>query len=682
MGPSVAEFAIEDGIAVLTLDSPPVNALSAAVRGAILEGVLKAEADPAARALVLICAGKTFVAGADISEFGKPPAPPALADVLAAVENASKPVVAAIHGTALGGGLELALACHCRIAAPSAKLGLPEVKLGLIPGGGGTQRLPRAIGVEAALKLIVEGEPISAEAALDLGLIAALAPEKRLRTAAVGVAKRLAETPPQRTRGLPIGPFAPDAFETARRTAAKAKRGFDAPPAAIAAVEAATRLPFEAGLAEERRLFEALRDGPQSAALRHLFFAERQAGKVPGLEGAPAEPVARVGVVGAGVMGGGIALAFAQAGLSVTVVEADAGALERGLSRIESTLQRAVASGRLSADQAARRLVLIEGGPDLSALADADLVVEAIVEDMEAKTALFRRLDAALRPGALIATNTSYLDVDALAAATAHPERVLGLHFFSPAQVMRLVEVVRAKRTSPQALATAMALVRRLGKIGVVSGVCHGFVANRMQAQRQRQANRLIVEGAAPADVDRVLSGFGFPMGPFAMLDMAGLDIGWRPGKPAETVRDVLCEMGRKGQKTGAGFYDYGEDRKPRPSPVVEQAIVDFAARERIERRPVDDQEILDRCLMAMVNEGAKILEEGIALRASDIDVAWVYGFGWPAWRGGPMYYADSLGAGAVLGLMKRLQARHGRDFAPSRLLERLADEGGRFSDL
>jgi 3-hydroxyacyl-CoA dehydrogenase len=679
---AAVDLAIEGEVAVLTLDSPPVNALSAELRAGIIDGLAQAMAAPAVRAVVLICAGRTFVAGADIREFGKPPQPPSLTEVLAALDASTKPVVAAIHGTALGGGLELALACHWRVATTSAQLGLPEVKLGLIPGGGGTQRTPRLIGFEAALSLITTGEPAPAARALDLGLVDALTTEETLRGEAVGFALTvIAEARPlRRTRDLPAPPADPLLFDQALAKAGKTRRGFEAPRAAIAAVEAASRLPFDEGLAEERKLFETLRDGEQSKAQRYIFFAERTAKTIPGLEDdVPVPPIRRIGVVGAGTMGGGIAMAFAAAGLPVVLLEATPEALDRGLKTLRQTLERAVKAGRVPAVEAQARLDRIGGTLDIADLADADLILEAVFESMELKQEIFGRLDAIAKPGAILASNTSYLDIDTIAATTGRPGQVLGLHFFSPAQVMRVVEVVRGGKTSKPTLKRALAIVRRMGKIGVVAGVCHGFVGNRMQAQRQRQANKLIVEGAAPSDVDRVLYQFGMPMGPFAMLDMAGLDIGWFPGKPAATIRDRLCELGRKGQKSGAGFYDYGDDRKPVPAEVVDQAIREFAAGVGVVRRAISDQEILDRCLLPMINEGAKILEEGIALRSSDIDLVWVHGFGWPAYRGGPMFYADNLGLNAIVERLEDLERDHGEDFRAARLLRTLAAEGRGF---
>ena len=687
---AVVRLELDGDVAVLTVDNPPVNALSAAVREGVADGVRQAGAEPAARAVVLICAGRTFIAGADITEFGKPMRDPTLPAVVEVIENAGKPVVAAIHGTALGGGLETALACHWRIAAPSAKVGLPEVNLGLLPGAGGTQRLPRLVGAEQALEMITSGKPIGAAAAQRAGVIDALAEEGRLLEDAVAFARTVvAEARPlRRVRDLQDRVEAdrgrPEIFAAFRKANARKFRGFRAPEACIQAVEAAVNLPFDEGLQVERRLFMELLGSPESAAQRYAFFAERQAAKVPDVpDETPTIPVERVGIIGAGTMGGGIAMNFLNAGVPVVIVETSQAALDRGVAVIRRNYEGSAAKGRLSAEDVERRMGLLTPTLDFQALADRDLVIEAVFENMEIKKAVFGRLDATVKPGAILATNTSYLDVDEIAAATQRPESVIGLHFFSPANVMRLLEVVRGKRTAKPVIATAMQLARRIGKVAVLVGVCHGFVGNRMLAARQREANKLILEGAMPWDVDRVLYDFGLPMGPFAMGDLAGLDIGWaRETSTGSTVREVLCEMDRRGQKTGAGFYDYDEARRPSPSPVVEQVILDFSARSGAARRAISDEEILQRCLYPMINEGAKILEEGIAGRASDIDVVWINGYGWPVWRGGPMFYADQVGPARVLEAMRRFQAEHGDDFAPAALLERLAAEGKRFQDL
>jgi 3-hydroxyacyl-CoA dehydrogenase len=683
----VTTYELDGRIAVLCVDSAPVNALSAKVRQGLSSGLAQAMADPGAEALVLICAGRTFFAGADISEFGKPVAEPSLRTLLAQIEAASKPVVAALHGTALGGGLELALAAHWRIAAPTAGLGLPEVKLGLLPGAGGTQRLPRLVGVEAALEMITDGRQVGASEALAMGLVDALANEGRLRQDAVAFAQRVVteRRPLPRLRDqdarLAAARQDPEVFARFRAANARRFRGFEAPEAIIRAIEAATTLPFDQGMARERELFDSLMQGSQSAAQRHLFFAERKAGK---LEGAAAEatprPIRQVGVVGAGTMGGGIATTFANAGLPVRIVETSAERLTRGLAVIRGGYEASARRGKLANDEVERRMGLIAGSVELEDLAGCDLVIEAVFEQMAVKTEVFRRLDALVRPGAILATNTSYLDVDAIAAATERPGEVLGLHFFSPANVMRLLEIVRGRETADDVLATAVALARTLGKTAVIAGNAHGFIGNRMLAVRQRQAEMLILEGATPWQVDAVLQAFGFPMGPFAMRDLVGLDIGWdAAASSSSTVREILNEMGRHGQKSGGGFYDYDQGRTATPSPIAERVILDFAAARGVVRRPVSDTEIQERCLYAMVNEGAKILEAKVAVRASDIDVVWTAGYGWPAYRGGPMFWADLEGLAHILQRLDRLQQAHGEDFRPAPLIARLASEGASF---
>jgi 3-hydroxyacyl-CoA dehydrogenase len=684
---AVTELTIEGDIATLRLDSPPVNALSVDVRDGIKRGLEVAEANAGVKATVLICAGRTFIAGADISEFGKPPRPPDLPDVLGRIENASKPVVAAIHGAALGGGFEVALCAHYRIAVGSAKFGLPEIKLGLIPGAGGTQRLPRLIGVEQALDVILSGAPFDAREAKAWGVVDELAEEARLGEAARAFALRLvAENAPLRkvrdlSAKIDAARGRPEIFEAVRKANARKFRGFEAWEKAIESVKNAVDLPFEEGIARERDMFLALLATPQSKAQRYVFFAERRAAKIPDIAaGEPTRPVNAVGVVGAGMMGGGIAMNFLNVGVPVTIVEASREALDRGLRVIRRNYENTVRKGRLTMAAVEARMANLTGALDLSALCDKDLAIEAVFEDMALKKDVFARLDAIAKPGAILASNTSYLDIDAIAAATKRPEDVLGLHFFSPANVMRLLEIVRGARTSKSVLATAMRMAGRIGKVGVVVGACRGFVGNRMLAQRQREALKLILEGAAPWDVDRVLTEFGFPMGPFAMSDLAGLDIGWsRATSSRSTIREILCEEGRRGQKTGAGFYDYDEARNARPSPLVERVIRDFALAKGVERRAVADAEILERCLYPMINEGAKILEEGKALRASDIDIVWINGYGWPAYRGGPMFYADAVGLSKVLAKMEEFRAAMGDDFAPSPLLARMAREGARF---
>jgi 3-hydroxyacyl-CoA dehydrogenase len=682
----VVDLTLEGEVAVITVDSPPVNALSAAVRDGIREALDKAAGDASAKAIVIACAGRTFIAGADIREFGKPPQGIPLPELCDIIENSAKPVVAAIHGTALGGGLEVALSCHSRVAVPSAKCGLPEVKLGLIPGAGGTQRLPRIVGVERALEMITSGEHVGAKAAKDMGLVDTLAPEERLRDTAIMVASE--GKPPRRVRDMndkiEAARGKPEIFAEFRKANARRFRGFEAPEACIKAIEAAVTLTFEEGMKRERELFRGLVTGTQSAAQRYVFFAERQVAKIPDVpEDTATIPIKRVGVIGAGTMGGGISMNFLNAGIPVTIVETKQDALDRGLSVIRRNYENTAKKGRLTSQDVETRMGLIGGTLELEKLADCDLVIEAVFENMDIKKEVFGKLDRIVKQGAILASNTSYLDMDEIAATTKRPEFVIGMHFFSPANVMRLLEVVRGAKTSKEVVATAMQLARKIGKIGVLVGVCHGFVGNRMLAQRQREANKLILEGATPWDVDRVIYDFGMPMGPFAMSDLAGLDIGWsRETSKGETVRDVLCEMDRRGQKTSAGFYDYDENRRARPSTVTEEVIARISERKGIKRRSISDDEILERCTYPMINEGAKILEEGKAIRASDIDIVWINGYGWPVYRGGPMFYGDTVGLRTVLSRMEAFEQQMGPELKPSELLRRLASEGKRFQDL
>ncbi len=686
----VADLSAEGEIAVLTLNSPPVNALSAPVRDGLAEGFKRAIADPAVKAIVLICAGRTFIAGADISEFGKAPKGASLYDVQAVMEGSPKPIVAAIHGTALGGGLEVALTAHYRVAVPSAKCGLPEVNLGLLPGAGGTQRLPRIVGPEKALDMMTSGAHVPAKAAAAMGLVDDLAEEGELREAAVAFARKiLAENRPlKKVRDLNDKVEAargkPEIFADFRKANARKFRGFLAPEYNIQCVEAAVNLPFDEGLKVERKLFLELMTGVQSAAQRYAFFAERQANKIPDVpEDTPLIPIAKVGVIGAGTMGGGISMNFLNAGVPVRIVETQQAALDRGLATIRKNYENTAKKGRLTEDEVEKRMGLLSGSLNLEDLADCDLIIEAVFENMDIKKDVFGKLDKIAKQGAVLASNTSYLNVDEIAAATSRPESVIGLHFFSPANVMRLLEIVRGEATSKPVIATSMKLAKTIGKVGVLVGVCPGFVGNRMLSQRQREANKLILEGAMPWDVDRVLYDFGFPMGPFAMSDLAGLDIGWSKEKSSSsTIREVLCEMDRRGQKTGAGFYDYDENRAAKPSPITEKIIKDFAAKSGVNQRTIGDEEILERCVYPMINEGAKILEEGKAIRASDIDTVWINGYGWPVYRGGPMFYGDTVGLDKVLAKMKQFQAEMGDDFKPSALLEKLVAEGKGFKDL
>jgi len=687
---AVADLTLEGDVAVLTINSPPVNALSATVREGIRDGILRAQADPAAKAVVLICAGRTFIAGADISEFGKPFKGVSLPEAQDAIENGAKPVIAAIHGTALGGGLEVALVCHYRVAVPSAKLGLPEIKLGLLPGAGGTQRLPRLIGPEAAADAILSGTPFSASQAREWGVVDELVDEGQLREGALHFARKVIDAGlplvKVRDRDEKVAPFRgkPEVFEKIAKAHARKNRGFEAWRRALDAVRDAVELPFDQGLANERAAFMELLVSTQSKAQRHVFFAERQVWKIADVpDDTPLLPVKKIGVIGAGTMGGGISMNFLNAGLPVTIVETAQAALDRGLSVIRKNYENTAKKGRMSAADVETRMGLLTPKLDLAALADCDLIIEAVYEDMAVKKEIFAKLDTIAKPGAILASNTSYLDIDEIASVTKRPGSVIGMHFFSPANVMRLLEVVRGAKTEKPVIATAMKMAKLAGKIGVLVGVCHGFVGNRMLSERQREAGKLILEGAMPWDVDRVLYEFGLPMGPFAMSDLAGLDIGWSKDKTSSsTIREILCEQDRRGQKTGAGFYDYDENRNAKPSPVVETIVLDFAARQGIERRKISDQEILERCLYPMVNEGAKILEEGKAQRASDIDIVWINGYGWPVYTGGPMFWADTVGLDKVLAALKAYQASMGDEFKPAALLEKLVAEGRGFKDL
>jgi 3-hydroxyacyl-CoA dehydrogenase len=685
---SMVDYEVEDGVAVLTLDNPPVNALSQGVRQGLKDGVAKAQADTAAKAILVYCKGSTFIAGADINEFSKGFVEPGLHEVLENMDNTSKPVIAAIHGTALGGGLETALCCHYRVAVASARLGLPEVNLGLLPGGGGTQRLPRVVGVEKALQMVTSGMPLSATEALEAGLVDRII-EGDLREGALAFAREIiaAGAPLKRIRDrddkLQGARDNPEVFAGFRAAIAAKARGYLAPEYNIRCIEAAVNQPFDEGMKTESRLFMELLTGPQSAAQQYFFFAERQAGKIPDIPRDTAEiPIAKVGVIGSGTMGGGIAMNMVNAGIPVTIVEVKQEALDRGLGVIRRNYENSARKGRISAADVEERMGLITGSLDLKDLADCDLVIEAVFEDMAVKKDIFTRLDGIAKKGAILASNTSALDINEIAAATGRPESVIGLHFFSPANVMKLLEVVRGNKTSNEVIRTSMSLAKRIKKVAVLVGVCHGFVGNRILFVRQYQAEQLALEGAPPHHIDKVLYDFGFPMGAFQMSDLAGLDIGWNPKTSKGTsVKDRLCEMDRRGQKTGAGFYDYDENRKPTPAPIVQELYAEFAARAGIAQREISDEEILERCILPMINEGAKILEEGIAIRASDIDVVYVYGYGWPVYRGGPMHYANSLGLDKVVEKLRAYQQSSGSDFwKPSQYLVDLAEKGARFS--
>jgi 3-hydroxyacyl-CoA dehydrogenase len=687
---SVTDLSRAGEIAVVTIDSPPVNALSADVRNGLRDGVAKAAADPEVSAIVVICAGRTFIAGADIAEFGKPPKGATLPELQGVLEGGPKPIIAAIHGTALGGGFEMALMCHYRVAVPSAKFGLPEIKLGLIPGAGGTQRLPRLTGVEKALNIILSGAPFSAQEALQWGVVDALVEEGQLREGALGFARKVIDThmPLRKIRDLNEKIEAarghPEIFEKVRRDYAKKFRGFEAWQSALRAVQVAVELPFDEGIKLERQAFLDLIPTEQSRAQRYVFLAERKVWKIADVpEDTPVLPIRKVGVIGAGTMGGGISMNFLNAGIPVTIVEAAQDALERGVATIRRNYDTTAKKGRMAAADVEARMRLLSPGLDLGVLSDCDLVIEAVYEDMVIKQDVFRKLDRIAKKDAILASNTSYLNIDEIAGVTGRPESVLGMHFFSPANIMRLLEVVRGAKTAKPVIATAMQLARKIGKIGVLVGVCHGFVGNRMLHQRQREAQKLILEGAMPWDVDRVIYDFGLPMGPFAMSDLAGLDIGWsKATSKSSTLREILCEMDRRGQKTSAGYYDYDEARHAKPSALVEKIILDFAAKHGIKRRPIADDEILARCIYPMINEGTKILQEGKAQRAPDIDVVWINGYGWPVYRGGPMFYADLIGPERVLTRLKQFEVTMGAEFKPAPLLEEVVAEKKRLQDL
>ena len=686
----VVRYETDGDVAVITVNNPPVNALSHAVRAGIKEGVERAAADESVKAVALVCDGRTFIAGADITEFGKPPKEPGLREVNVAQEDCPKPIVAGIHGTALGGGLETALACHHRIAVPSARVGLPEVKLGILPGAGGTQRLPRLVGVEKAIEVICGGDPIGAEEAARLGVVDKVV-EGDLRAETIRHARELAEGDARlvrvRDRDDKVRGTSPEVFDQARKEWARKKRGFMAPQNCIGAIQAAAELPFDEGMKRERELFEELLHSDQSKAQRHFFFAEREAAKIPDVPKDTAKrEIAKAAILGAGTMGGGIAMNFANAGIPVTIVEQAQEALDRGMGVIRRNYEGSAKRGRISADDVEKRMALLTPSLNIEDVADADIVIEAVFENMGVKKEIFGKLDALAKPGAILATNTSTLDVNEIAASTSRPADVIGLHFFSPANVMRLLEEVRGTETAKDVIATSMDMAKRIGKVPVLVGVCHGFVGNRMLHAYFDQAFALLYEGAQPEEVDRALYDFGMAMGPFAMSDLAGLDVSWRIRQETgqkNPIADRLCEMGRFGQKTNAGYYRYEEgSRTPVPDPEVAKIVEEEGRKRHNQRRSIPADEIVDRTMLALVNEGAKILDEGIALRASDIDVVYVYGYGYPVHRGGPMFWAEAQGLDKVLEKIKGFHAAgHGDVWQPSALIEKLAAEGKGFSD-
>ena len=700
--PHPVRFDRIEAVGVITLDNPPVNAFSLSQRIGVSEALTAGLQDPDIQAFVICGSGRMFSAGADIREFdtGLAGESPTLMDLISLIENSPKPVVCALHGTALGGGCELSLACHSRIAIPGTRIGLPEVTLGIVPGAGGTQRLPRLIGVLPALDAIVSGKPMTAERAHELGLVDGLADDgDDLLKISVSLAHRLSvgPEPPKKTRDrdghLLEAQNRPELFDEFRSRISRRARGFEAPFACIDCVEAATTMSFENGLAFEREVFLRCRSSNQSLSQRHAFFAEREARKVSGLGPETSQTdVRHAAVLGCGTMGTGIAMCFANAGIPVIVTESEQGMLDRGMKMIRKNYASTVSKGRMTEEEAEARLALIEPTLEFERVSAADVVIEAVFEEMELKKKIFTRLDGLCKADAILATNTSSLDVNTIAAVTGRPEQVVGTHFFSPANVMRLVEIVRGDHTSPEVLATTLTLSKQLGKVGVVVGVCDSFAANRMLYPYSRQAQFLIEEGAFPEQVDKVIYDFGFPMGPFALSDLAGIDVGWRvrqhrePSRPKHLryseIADRLYEMGRYGQKTRKGWYNYEEgSRIPMPDPEVVDLVVRTSRELEIDRREISDEEILQRCIYPLINEGARILEEGIVQRASDLDIVWLYGFGFPRYRGGPMFYADSVGLRHVYEVMQGFCEIHQDWLEPAPLLERLAREDKTFAE-
>ncbi len=688
----IVTFSKEGNIGLIVVNNPPVNALSQAVRQGIKTGVEKGIADKDILAMIIICEGRTFIAGADIREFGKPMIEPFLPAIVQYIEDSPKPMIAAIHGTALGGGLEIALGCHFRIAAPTAKVGLPEVKLGILPGAGGTQRLPRLVGPQAALDMIVSGNPIAAQKAQTIGIIDEIA-DGDLKAAALTFAKKVIseKRPIKKISSLAAKVDNPAMFEEYAKSIARKQRGFLAPFQCIKAVQAAVELPFAEGMKREREIFVELQASPQSKAQRHVFFAEREVARIPGL---PADQQTReiksVGVLGAGTMGGGIAMCFVNAGIPVVLLEVKQEFLDKGLGIIRKNYANTVAKGSLQQDVMDKRMSLIKPTLSYDDLKNVDLVIEAVFEDMAVKKEVFAKLDAVCKPGTIFASNTSYLNIDDIAAMTKRPEDVMGMHFFSPANVMRLLENVRGAKTSPEVYATAMKVGKKINKVPVLVGVCDGFVGNRMLAKRSCECGFMLEEGALPQQIDKVIYNFGFPMGPYAMSDMAGLDIGWRnrkakfdklsPREKANNILDKICELGRYGQKTGAGFYKYDDKRNATPDPVIEELIIKHSREVGKTRRVITDQEIIERAIYSMINEGAKILEEGIAARPLDIDIVWIYGYGFPVYLGGPMFYADQVGLKKIYEAILKYKDIVGAQYwEPSPLLAKLAKAGKGF---
>lgn len=684
----ISKFDVENGIAILEIDNPPVNALSVHVRKAIIAGLEKAWADDAVKAIVIMCAGRTFFAGADIKEFGKPPMPPSLTETLETLESGSKPTIAAIHGTALGGGLELALHCNFRVAVPSARMGLPEVKLGILPGAGGTQRLPRLVGVPVALDLITSGRQFNAAQALDYGVIDAVTGEGYLRRDAIAFARKVIDEkrPLKRVRDRQdmVDPYKgnTEVFDSFRKKNARKFRGFPAPENIIKAVQAAVDLPYDAGKKRERELFSELQGSDAANAQKYAFFAERAVNKIPDIDKTmPMRDVTSVGVIGAGTMGGGIAMNFLSTGVPVTLVEQTKEALERGLGVIRRNYETSAKRGRISSDDVERCMSLITPTVNYDDLSQVDLIIEAVFESMPIKKDVFGKIDRIAKQGAILASNTSYLDIDEIATATTRPKDVVGLHFFSPANVMKLLEVVRTKDTSPDIINTSMKLAGTINKTPVLSRVGYGFIANRVMSVRRTHSTYLALQGNSPVDIDKVIYDYGFSMGPWQVLDLVGLDVLGR-GSDEVTVWGEMVKRGCLGQKNKKGIYDYDDNRNRRLSPVALDVMAQVAAYYGIEPCHVDRDEILARQIYPIINEGAKVLDEGIALRASDIDMACIKGYNWPTYRGGPMFWADTIGLDKIITKLKEFETSYGADFTPSPLLERVAREGGRLSDI
>jgi 3-hydroxyacyl-CoA dehydrogenase len=691
-------FEARGDVGIIWIDNPPVNAISVDVRKTMIDGVAQLEKDPAIKAGVLACEGRTFMAGADITEFGKAPLSPSLHDAVNALEGCSKPIVAAIHGTAFGGGLESALACHYRVAVAKAQVGLPEVKLGILPGAGGTQRLPRLIGVEAALGMIVSGDPIPAPQAAKFGVIDKII-DGELTQGAVAYAKELIarNAPARRIRDIAIdsSKLAVGYFDEARKRVAKERKNLFSPQRIIDALQSAVELPFDQGIARERELFMQCMQNSQAKALQHVFFAERKVSNVPNLDkNTKPREIKSVAIVGAGTMGGGIAMNFVNVGIPVTVLEVKQDALDRGMGVIRKNYENTASKGKLTSEQVEQRMGLLTPTLTYEGLGDADLIIEAVFETMAVKKDVFAKLDRVAKPGAILASNTSYLSIDEIAIATSRPGDVLGMHFFSPANVMKLLEIVRGAKTAPEVLKTVVDLAKRINKVGVVAGNSDGFIGNRMLNGYGYQASLMVFEGAMPEQIDAALRNFGMPMGALQMSDLAGLDIGYKSRKDRDPASydgrvsrsaDILVEMGRLGQKTQAGYYDYlPGDRTPRPSPLVKEIIEKVSSEYGIERRAFTDQEIVERCFLALMNVGCEVLREGIAYRASDIDIVYLYGYGFPAYRGGPMFWAEhEIGLKSALEKLRKYSDQTGGKWLKvSPLLEKLVAEGKGFASV